>query len=133
MSRRILLDTDVVSYVLKQDTRAGLYLPRLMGNDLLISFMMLAELECWALAHRWGSGRRSHMDEYVRQITVIPSDDALCATWAEVTVGADRRGRPIACADAWIAATALLHDLPLVTHNHAHFAAVPGLRLLPPS
>jgi tRNA(fMet)-specific endonuclease VapC len=39
--------------------------------------------------------------------------------WAEVTVAAQSRGRRIECADAWIAATALRHDVPLVTHNRS--------------
>ncbi len=37
--------------------------------------------------------------------------------WAEVTVAAQARGFRIECADAWIAATALRHDVPLVTHG----------------
>jgi predicted nucleic acid-binding protein len=39
-------------------------------------------------------------------------------------------GRPIERQDAWIAATALYLDLPLVTHNARHFASVPGLQLI---
>jgi predicted nucleic acid-binding protein len=41
--------------------------------------------------------------------------------WAEVTVAARARGYRIECADAWIAATALRHDVPLVTHNRGDF------------
>jgi len=37
-----------------------------------------------------------------------------------------RKGRPIPENDVWIAATALLHGLPLVTRD-AHFAHVDGL------
>jgi predicted nucleic acid-binding protein len=45
-------------------------------------------------------------------------------------IGATRKGRPIQVADAWIAATALLYGIPLVTHNPADFAGVDGLRLI---
>lgn len=41
-----------------------------------------------------------------------------------------RIGRPIDTADVWIAATALLLDAPLVTHNGAHFSGVPGLTVI---
>jgi tRNA(fMet)-specific endonuclease VapC len=36
----------------------------------------------------------------------------------------------IDCADAWIAATALLYDVPLITHNRGDYLGVPGLRII---
>jgi predicted nucleic acid-binding protein len=47
-----------------------------------------------------------------------------------VTVAAQASGYRIECADARIAATALLYDLPLVTHNRADYRGVPGLALI---
>jgi len=45
-------------------------------------------------------------------------------------VAAQSHGRRIECANAWIAATALRHDVPLVTHNAGHYQGVPGLKLI---
>lgn len=42
-----VVDTDVVSFLFKRDTRAQLYLPLLQKRDLLVSFMTEAELEQW--------------------------------------------------------------------------------------
>ena len=33
-------------------------------------------------------------------------------------------------ADAWIAATALLLNVPLITHNAAHYVGIDGLRVI---
>jgi tRNA(fMet)-specific endonuclease VapC len=44
-----------------------------------------------------------------------------------VTVAARAAGRRIECADAWIAASALLYDAPLITHNRADYLGVPDL------
>ena len=45
-------------------------------------------------------------------------------------VAAQAAGRRIETADAWIAATALLYDAPLVTHNVSDYLGVPGLKLI---
>jgi tRNA(fMet)-specific endonuclease VapC len=45
-------------------------------------------------------------------------------------VSCRKAGRRIETADAWIAATALLYDAPLLTHNEADYRGVPGLRVV---
>lgn len=49
----LVVDTDVVSFFFKHDTRAALYTPHLSGHILTVSFQTLAELELWALASGW--------------------------------------------------------------------------------
>jgi tRNA(fMet)-specific endonuclease VapC len=39
-------------------------------------------------------------------------------------------GRIMSAEDSWIAATALRHGMPLVTHNRRHFENVPGLTVI---
>ena len=47
-------------------------------------------------------------------------------------VAAQVAGRRIETADAWIAATALLYEASLVTHNGSDYLGVPGLKLISP-
>ena len=61
---------------------------------------------------------------------MVPSSPDLCRRWAEVTVAAQASGRRIECADAWIAATALLYNAPLITHNRNDYLGVAGLKLI---
>ncbi len=126
----VVVDTDVFSLVFKKDTRASLYQQHLDDRQLILSFMSVAELQRWALDRRWGGRRRSESDRYLQRFTIYHSDEDLCHWWAAVMVGAKARGRRIEVADAWIAATALLYDLPLVTHNPDDFAGVAGLRII---
>jgi predicted nucleic acid-binding protein len=70
------------------------------------------------LQYQWGNQR------------IQPSSPDLCRQWAEVMVGAQAAGRRIESADAWIAATALLHVSPLVTHNRNDYLGVTGLTLI---
>jgi predicted nucleic acid-binding protein len=126
----VVVDTDVVSYLFKSHPVALLYLPDLAGKTSMISFMTIAELDRWVLEARWGEGRRQRLRQYLEPFAVLPYDRSLCAKWAEVTVSARASGRRIDCADAWIAATALLYDAPLITHNRGDYLGVPGLTVI---
>ena len=125
-----MVDTDVVSYLFKRDSRAELYRPHLTGRLLVVSFMTVAELDRWALQRNWGEARRGKMEEHLRNFVTYPFDRTLCRQWAYVSDRAKRKGRPISVPDAWIAATALHHNIPLVTNNRDDFANVEGLNLI---
>jgi tRNA(fMet)-specific endonuclease VapC len=127
---RRVVDTDVLSFLFKQDTRAQLYLPYLAQGELLLSFITVAELEQWAEERAWGEVRRQALAAYLAQFTVIHSSPELCRRWAWVRAECRRKRRPIQHADAWIAATALHHGAGLITHNPSDYAGMPGLALL---
>jgi len=124
----IVLDTDVVSFLFKADSGAQLYLPHLDNRQWLISFMTEAELEQWALLANWSDKRVEWLRLLLERFAIVYSSHDLVLKWAEAMVAARRNGRRIETADAWIAATALLYDAPLLTHNKADYLGVPGLR-----
>jgi tRNA(fMet)-specific endonuclease VapC len=126
----LVVDTDVVSFLYKRDTRAKLYERHLNDPPFIVSFMSLAELRRWTLERNWGPSRRQELEDYLARYLVLHSDDLLCDWWAKAMGSARLRGRPIGAADAWIAATALLLDVPLVTHNGAHYKGVDRLRVI---
>jgi predicted nucleic acid-binding protein len=114
---RLVVDADVVSFLFKNHPAAKLYDSELQGQTLLLSFMTLAELDRWVIQRNWSDARRNWLSRYLEPFVILPYDRALCAKWAEVTAAAQARGYRIECADAWIAASALIYNLPLVTHN----------------
>lgn len=63
----------------------------------------------------------------IAQYEVLGYDDATGWEWARAM---SVKGRPVAPSDAWIAAVALRHGLPLVTHNRRHFEQLAGLTLI---
>lgn len=65
----IVVDTDVVSYVFKSDTRAELYAPHLIQTPTFISFTSLAELRRWKFQSDWGEAKQGNLKSFYR-ITV---------------------------------------------------------------
>jgi tRNA(fMet)-specific endonuclease VapC len=123
----VLLDTNVVSYLFKGDTRAAAYAPLVQGQRLAISFMTVAELFEWAATRRWGQTRLTRLEQTLTTYLIIPIDVELCRQWGALRARQQATGRTIAPQDAWIAATAVRHQLPLVTHNTGDFQHIPGL------
>ena len=128
--RPVVLDTDIVSFFFKNDSRAEAYLPHLRNRQWLISFMTEAELEQWALLSNWQVKRIEWLRTLLGRFVVVPSSRDLVLKWAEVMVAARRAGRRLETADGWITATAMLYDAPLISHNAGDYRGVPGLRLI---
>jgi tRNA(fMet)-specific endonuclease VapC len=126
----VILDTDVVSFLFKNDSRADSYLPHLRDKQWLISFMTEAELEQWALLSNWQAKRIDWLRAFLGRFVIVPSSRDLVLKWAEVMVAARRAGRRLETADAWVAATAALYDAPLLTHNATDYLGVPALKLI---
>jgi tRNA(fMet)-specific endonuclease VapC len=130
MPDEVLVDTDVVSFLFRGDTRAEHYRSHLHGRQVAVSFMTIAELERWARERAWGASRRAALETFLRRFSIYLVDRDLCRRWADITHGARRVGRPIQTADAWIVATATAYHLPLVTHNADDYASVSGLTVI---
>jgi tRNA(fMet)-specific endonuclease VapC len=126
---KLLVDTDVISYFLKGDSRASRYEKLVEGKQLMVSFMTVAELYAWAFQRKWGDKQFARLAEHLTSYAICPSGRYLCLLWAHVSSTSKNRGNPISCADAWIAATALKYSVPLLTNNAKHFQDIPDLKL----
>jgi len=63
--------------------------------------------------------------------TTLFADENTCFHWADIVSDGRSAGRSITTADAWIAATAIQWDLPLVTADYRDFEHVRALTLVP--
>jgi predicted nucleic acid-binding protein len=100
------------------------------GAELVVSFMTLAEMRQGALEANWGPRKCAVLEAYLADFSVLHSDSLLCSTWAAVRNESTQKGRPISSADAWIAATALLLSVPLVTNNPKDYRHLDNLQLV---
>jgi tRNA(fMet)-specific endonuclease VapC len=131
----ILLDTNVVLYLLpsRPHTNAALYRPHVEGRSVAISFVTVGELYVLAARNKWGATRSLDLEAHLRSSVVVPYDVEVCRAYAQLkthlktTLGS---ARVIDSNDLWIAACAIRHGIPLVTHNRRHFEGVRGLDII---
>ena len=126
---RIVVDTDVASYIFNWHSLAQQYADVLRGSELILSFMTIAELRMGAISARWGGRRRVLLEQFMERFERVYADNDLCTIWARVRADARATGRALNPQDAWIAATALALDAPLATNNRRDFEHIRKLRL----
>jgi tRNA(fMet)-specific endonuclease VapC len=126
----VLLDTDVFSLFFRRDTRGVRYDPEVRGRVRCLSFASVAELRFGAIAAGWQDRRVQQLEAAIARTVILHGDDLTVRHWAQVKATRQRLGRPISSEDCWIAATALRHGLPLLTHNAKDYSHIPDLRIV---
>lgn len=109
-----LLDTTVL--VAREQGRPLGALP----EESAISVVTLAELQIGVLVAdepRIRARRMRSLSEVERTFDPLPVDKAVARDFAMIVADARQRGRKPKIMDAWIAATAVAHDLPVYTQD----------------
>lgn len=122
-----LLDTDICSAHLKGVGVVSDRFLQYMGR-LHISAVTLGELYTWTLRRNASPRRLMLLQEMLKEIKVLDVTPAIARTYGELRATLFDQGRPTPDMDLMIAATAITHELTLVTHNVKDYEAVPGLQ-----
>ncbi len=127
-----LLDTNVVSEWVKPQPNTGLvHWTEVVDEDsLFLSVISLAELRYGI--DRMSSGKRQRrLEEWLRselpvrfEGRILPVDPSIAEACGRIGHRAEVLGRPIEAMDAFLAATAEVHRLTLVTRNVQHFTVL---------
>ena len=124
-----LLDTNVVSEWVKPrpDPRVAAWLAGTDEDRVFLSVVTIGELR-HGIERLAAGRRRERLDEWLREELpqrfegrVLPIDAAIANAWGTMVARRGRSGRPMGVMDAWVAATAEVHALTLVTRNAADF------------
>jgi len=95
-----------------------------------IAFVTVGELLFGAAKRNWGKAKLDAQEAQLKSFVVIPFDVEICRTYARLRVAIEAKGNPCADNDLWIAACAVRHSIPLISHNRAHFERIPELHLI---
>lgn len=123
---RGVLDTSVL--VAREQERPLGDLP----DEAAISVVTVAELHLGVLLAddpRVRAERLRTLSNVERSFDALPIDDEVARAFAVIVADARRRGRKPKITDAWIAATALAHTLPLFTQD-AGFDDLAGVQVI---
>lgn len=127
---KIIIDTNIVSYLMRGSPEARAYAPHLTGKLVAISFITVGELYYGAEKDKWGEKRRLRLETILKNFIVIPYDHEIAKRYGKVVAERNRIGHPISANDAWIAACAVRHASPLVTHNEKDFDSISNLQVI---
>ena len=125
-----MLDTNVVSYLMRGDSMAEMYKPLVQGQLLSISFITVGELYFGAEKDGWGEKRRRELEATLKNFVVVPYDHEIARCYGRLVAERQRKGNAISANDAWIAACAVRHAAALITHNASDFEDIAGLRII---
>lgn len=124
--KRGLADTSV--FIARESGR-GLDVAAL-PDELAVSVVTIGELRAGVLAATDMDVRDRRLATLTAALRLepLPIDEAVAAQWARLRVSLHDAGLRMPVNDSWIAATAMVLDVPVVTQDD-DFPDVPGLRV----
>ena len=126
-----LLDTNCVSELVRvrPHPRVIEWMESVEEGLLYLSVLTLGEIQK-GLATLAQGKRRARLEEWLDvelrarfANRLLPVDEEVALRWGLLAALANRQGKPLSAIDGLLAATALSHDLTLVTRNIGDFAA----------
>ena len=124
-----LIDTDWAINLLVGRAPAPAETRRLGFRGMSVSRVTAAELYHGAFATPNPEGHTVAIRHLLDSLGMHEVSDEVCERFGELRAGMWNRGEKIPDFDLVIAATALCHDLTLLTFNRRHFERIPGLRI----
>jgi len=130
-----LLDTNAVSEWVKPVPNPGLiqWMQSVDEDRVFLSVIALAELNYGIERMSPGSGR-SRLEHWLQQELVVrferrilPVDEETAVAWGRTMSRSEAIGKPMSTVDAFLSATAEVHELTLVTRNARHFPLLKSL------
>ncbi|KAF0176297.1 MAG: PIN domain-containing protein [Hyphomonadaceae bacterium] len=129
MSARFLLDTNIVSDLVRNPQGRAAAKIAALGEDVVATSIIVAAELRYGAAKKGSVRLASQLEAILGALEVIPFEAPADAAYGAARVALEAAGTPIGGNDLLIAAQALALDMTLVTHNAREFTRVDGLRV----
>ena len=128
-SLSFLIDTDWVIDRFNALARVTRRLKELEPRGLGLSVISAAEL--WEGVYFSRDPKRSQvmLEEFLSGVVILGLDEEICKRFGQLRGSLRKRGQIIGDFDLLIAASALRHQLTLLTNNRKHFDGIVGLQI----
>jgi len=124
-----LLDADWVIHALAGRRQAVETLKRLAPDGIAISWVTIGEVYEGAFGFPDPAAHLASFRRFLQPFRILDLDDPIMERFAELRSLLRRQGEIIPDFDILIGATALHHNLTVLTDNVRHFQRIPGLSL----
>jgi tRNA(fMet)-specific endonuclease VapC len=126
---RYLLDTCVISDFIKGEAGTKIRLKQTPPVDIAVSAITVMELR-YGLALNLQRAQKVEpaISSFLSSVTILPFSTVEAEQAAQIRAVLKSQGQPIGAYDVLIAATALQHNLLMITANQREFDRVPGLQ-----
>jgi len=124
-----LLDTDTLSEVMKgHDAHVQGHARQYLAIFGAFTFSLMTRYEILrGLKARNAVRQLARFEQQCRRSHLLPLTDAIIVRAADIYALLYKRGQLVSDADILIVATALHHNLLMVTENRDHFQRIPGI------
>jgi len=126
MGQKYLIDTNVISHLFSDKLPANgkEFVKKVINADFIISVAVEIEV----LTYHDDPDKMPVIEEFIKLAVILPLDKEVTKKAIEIR----RKYRKLKLGDAIIAATAIVHQLILITNNTRDFINVKGLKIIDP-
>jgi len=125
---KYLVDSDWVVDYLAGKQQAMAFLSSLAKEGIAVSIITLGEIYEGIYYGRDPQKSEEGFRKFLRGVAVIPLNRTIMQRFGYIRGDLRRRGQLIGDPDILIAATAIYHDLTLLTRNKKHYERIPNLK-----
>jgi predicted nucleic acid-binding protein len=126
MGQKYLIDTNVISHLFsdKLPHKGKEFVKNIINTDFIISVAVEIEV----LTYHEAPGKMPLIEEFINLAIILPLDKEVTKKAIELR----RNHRKLKLGDAIIGATAVIHQLTLISNNTKDFINVKGLQVIDP-